>query len=79
MLTYFGLDFDIDKTIDEVNVLLDSLPCMDIDKWKVKNRATDTIKEKTELIIRITTKGRVQTITRHFGDVWKILAPTGGT
>ena len=46
---------------------------------EVKNRATDTIEEKTQLIIGITTKGRAQTITRHFGDIWKILVPTNGT
>lgn len=79
MLTYFGLDFDIDKIIDEVNALLDSLSCMDIDKWKVNNRAIDAIREETELIVRISTKGRAQTITRHFDDAWKILTPTGGT
>ena len=36
-LTYFGLDFDIDKSVDEANTLLDidrSVLSMDINKWK---------------------------------------------
>lgn len=31
-LTHFGFDFDIDRSIDEVNVLLDSAPSMDTNK-----------------------------------------------
>ena len=33
-LTHFGFDFDIDRSVDEVNVLLDSTPSMDTNKWK---------------------------------------------
>ncbi|KAH9649110.1 hypothetical protein KPL70_025865 [Citrus sinensis] len=33
-LTHFGFDFDIDRSVDEVNALLDSAPSMDINKWK---------------------------------------------
>ncbi|KAK9222119.1 hypothetical protein WN944_010551 [Citrus x changshan-huyou] len=33
-LTHFGLDFDIDRSVDEVNTLLDSAPSMDTKKWK---------------------------------------------
>ncbi|KAH9704912.1 hypothetical protein KPL70_011658 [Citrus sinensis] len=33
-LTHFGLDFDIDRSVDEVNALLDSTPSMDTNKWK---------------------------------------------
>ena len=33
-LTYFGLNFDINISIDEVNALLDSLPSMDTNKSK---------------------------------------------
>ena len=31
-LTHFGLDFDIDRSVDEVNALLDSAPSMDTNK-----------------------------------------------
>ena len=31
-LTNFSLDFDIDRSVDEVNALLDSAPSMDTDK-----------------------------------------------
>ncbi|KAH9658022.1 hypothetical protein KPL70_023327 [Citrus sinensis] len=33
-LTHFGFDFDIDRSVDEVNALLDSAPSMDTNKWK---------------------------------------------
>ncbi|KAK9208804.1 hypothetical protein WN944_001164 [Citrus x changshan-huyou] len=33
-LTHFGLDFDFDRLVDEVNALLDSAPSMDTNKWK---------------------------------------------
>ncbi|KAH9656697.1 hypothetical protein KPL70_022786 [Citrus sinensis] len=33
-LTHFDFDFDIDRSVDEVNALLDSTPSMDINKWK---------------------------------------------
>ncbi|KAH9802357.1 hypothetical protein KPL71_001349 [Citrus sinensis] len=33
-LTHFGLDFDIDRSVNEVNALLDSAPSMDTNKWK---------------------------------------------
>ena len=33
-LTHFGFDFGIDRSIDEVNTLLDSAPSMDTNKWK---------------------------------------------
>lgn len=33
-LTYFGLDFDIDKLVDEVNTLLDSSLPIETNKWK---------------------------------------------
>ncbi|KAH9667290.1 hypothetical protein KPL70_020978 [Citrus sinensis] len=33
-LTHFGLDFDIDRSVDEINALLDSAPSMDTNKWK---------------------------------------------
>ena len=33
-LTHFGWDFDIDRSVDEVNALLDSAPSIDINKWK---------------------------------------------
>ena len=33
-LTYFGLDFDIDRSVDEANALLDSAPSMDTNQWK---------------------------------------------
>ncbi|KAH9780390.1 hypothetical protein KPL71_008058 [Citrus sinensis] len=33
-LTHFCLDFDIDRSVDEVNALLDSTPSMDTNKWK---------------------------------------------
>ncbi|KAH9801431.1 hypothetical protein KPL71_001027 [Citrus sinensis] len=33
-LTYFGFDFDIDRSVDEVNALLDSTLSMDTNKWK---------------------------------------------
>ncbi|KAH9680959.1 BED-type domain-containing protein [Citrus sinensis] len=33
-LTHFGLDFDIDRSVDEMNALLDSAPSMDTNKWK---------------------------------------------
>ena len=32
-LTYFGLDFDIDRSFDEVNALLNSSPPIDTNKW----------------------------------------------
>ncbi|KAH9698867.1 hypothetical protein KPL71_024159 [Citrus sinensis] len=32
--TLVDLDFDIDRSVDEVNVLLDSAPSMDTNKWK---------------------------------------------
>ncbi|KAH9793150.1 hypothetical protein KPL71_004433 [Citrus sinensis] len=35
-LTHFGLDFDIDRSVDEVNALLDSAPSMDTNKWKLR-------------------------------------------
>ena len=35
-LTHFGLDFDIDRSVEEVNALLDSTPSMDTNKWKLK-------------------------------------------
>ena len=33
-LTHFGFDFDIDRSVNEVNALLDSAPSMDTNKWK---------------------------------------------
>ncbi|KAH9697871.1 hypothetical protein KPL71_023794 [Citrus sinensis] len=33
-LTHFGFDFDIDRSVDEVNALLDSAPSIDTNKWK---------------------------------------------
>ena len=33
-LTHFGFDFDIDRSVGEVNALLDSAPSMDTNKWK---------------------------------------------
>ncbi|KAK9185028.1 hypothetical protein WN943_025381 [Citrus x changshan-huyou] len=33
-LTHFGLDFDIDRSVDDVNALLDSASSMDTNKWK---------------------------------------------
>ncbi|KAH9745636.1 hypothetical protein KPL70_004147 [Citrus sinensis] len=33
-LTHFGFDFDIDRSVDEVNALLDSTPSMNTNKWK---------------------------------------------
>ncbi|KAH9670818.1 hypothetical protein KPL70_017120 [Citrus sinensis] len=33
-LTHFGLDFDIDRSVNEVNALLDSAPSMGTSKWK---------------------------------------------
>ncbi|KAH9744111.1 hypothetical protein KPL70_003549 [Citrus sinensis] len=33
-LTHFGLDFDIGRSVDEVNALLDSASSMDNNKWK---------------------------------------------
>ena len=33
-LTHFTLYFDIDRSIDEVNALLDLTPSMDTNKWK---------------------------------------------
>ncbi|KAH9801963.1 hypothetical protein KPL71_001215 [Citrus sinensis] len=33
-LTHFGLDFDIDRSVDDVNALLDSALSMDTNKWK---------------------------------------------
>ena len=35
-LTHLGLDFDIDRLVDEVNALLDSAPSMDTNKCKSK-------------------------------------------
>ena len=35
-LTHFSSNFDIDILVNEVNTLLDSSPCMDIDKWKLR-------------------------------------------
>ena len=35
-LTHFGLDFDIDRSVEEVNALLDSTPSMNTNKWKSK-------------------------------------------
>ena len=32
-LTHFGFDFDIDRSVEEVNALLDSAPSMDTNKW----------------------------------------------
>ena len=32
----FGFDFDIDRSVNEVNALLDSAPSMDTDKWKLR-------------------------------------------
>ena len=32
-LTHFGFDFDIDKSVNEVNTLLHSAPSMDTNKW----------------------------------------------
>ena len=33
-LTHFGLDFDIDRSVNEVNALLDLAPSIDTNKWK---------------------------------------------
>ena len=33
-LTHFGFDFNINKSVDEVNALLDSTLSMDTNKWK---------------------------------------------
>ena len=33
-LTHFGLNFDIERSVDEVNTLLDSAPSMDTNQWK---------------------------------------------
>ena len=33
-LTHFGFNFNIDRSFDEVNALLDSAPSMDTNKWK---------------------------------------------
>ena len=33
-LTHFGFDFNIDRSVDKVNTLLDSAPSMDTTKWK---------------------------------------------
>ncbi|KAH9686903.1 hypothetical protein KPL70_014565 [Citrus sinensis] len=33
-LTHFGFDFDIDRSVDDVNALLDSVPSMDTNQWK---------------------------------------------
>ncbi|KAH9658411.1 Endonuclease [Citrus sinensis] len=33
-LTHFGFDFDIDRSVEEVNALLDSAPSMDTNQWK---------------------------------------------
>ena len=35
-LTHFGLDFDIDRSVDKVNALLDLAPSMDTNKWKLR-------------------------------------------
>ncbi|KAH9698032.1 hypothetical protein KPL71_023850 [Citrus sinensis] len=35
-LTHFGFDFDIDRSVDEVNALLDSAPSMDTNKLKLR-------------------------------------------
>ena len=35
-LTHFGLDFDIDRLVDEVNALLNLAPSIDTNKWKLK-------------------------------------------
>ena len=35
-LTHFGLDFDIERSVDEVNALFNSTPSMDTNKWKLR-------------------------------------------
>ena len=65
-LTHFGFDFDIDKSVEEVNALLDSAQSMDTNKWKSRV-TTSTIRKETHPIIRITTETRAQTIAQHFG------------
>ncbi|KAH9705544.1 hypothetical protein KPL70_011915 [Citrus sinensis] len=35
-LTHFGFNFDIDRSVDEVNALFDSAPSMDTNKWKLR-------------------------------------------
>lgn len=36
MFNYFSLYFDIDRSVNEVNALLDLSPCTDIDKLKLR-------------------------------------------
>ena len=41
-LTHFSLDFDIDRSIDQVNALLDSTPSMDTNNWKSRVEQLET-------------------------------------
>ncbi|KAH9724535.1 Ribonuclease H [Citrus sinensis] len=41
-LTHFSLDFDIDRSVDEVNALFDSAPSMDTNKWKCQRMGSIT-------------------------------------
>ncbi|KAH9649644.1 hypothetical protein KPL70_026063 [Citrus sinensis] len=45
-LTHFGLDFDIDRSVDEVNVVLNSALSMDTNKWKSRVEQLATSEKK---------------------------------
>ena len=48
-LTHFGLDFNIDKSVDEVNTLLDSTPSMNNNKWNSRIKQLAPLEKKLSL------------------------------
>ena len=61
------MDFDIDRSVEEVNALLDSVPSMDTNQWKSRVEQLAPSEKETDSIIRITTETRAQTIAQHIG------------
>ena len=55
-LTHFGFYFDIDRSVDEVNALLDSAPSMDTNKWKSKVEQLAPSEKKLILSLELSPK-----------------------
>ncbi|KAL2487263.1 Protein of unknown function (DUF668) [Abeliophyllum distichum] len=51
-LMHFGSYFDVDSSINEVNILLESVPVMDTTKWKQKIKPLPTIEKKNILSVQ---------------------------
>ena len=49
-LTHFGLNFDIDRSIDEVNTLSNSSPYMDTSKWNSRIEQLTPTRKKLSLL-----------------------------